>query len=177
MATDVPKSLASALFVLVLSKDPQTLNLNRLQFLCLCATAAGTVGVSSRQQLLVLNATDGCVAWAVPFTPAASVRITSAWYCILVHAALPRFSHAVAACCGRTFTSLQHRQLQGSLYMPSAQAQSYLTPSSRALWRCAVKTSQASQAPQLVLEFKAPAVCVAAWSELPSIFQPKNGLL
>jgi hypothetical protein len=80
----VPKSLASALFVLVLCKDPQTLNPNRLQFLCLCATAAGTVGVSSRQQLLVLNATDGCVAWAVPFTPAASVRITSAWYCILV---------------------------------------------------------------------------------------------
>ena len=88
---------------------------------------------------------------------------------LLLYTALRRRSHAVAACCEMTFTSLQHRQRQGSFYWPWTKVDFYLTLPFRALWRCGFKSSQASQAAQLLLEFKAPAVCDAAWLELPSI--------
>ena len=57
-----------------------TLNMFFLQFLLLCATAAGTGGTNpSRQQLLVLDANDGRIVWTVPFSPSTPVSITCAW--------------------------------------------------------------------------------------------------
>jgi hypothetical protein len=78
-----------------------------LQFLCLCIAAAGTGGAASAcQQLLVLDAKDGRVAWTVPFTPSKSVRINCAWYLPL--AAPVPCSHAVLQRLARSYL-LHHR--------------------------------------------------------------------
>ena len=80
----------------------------------------------------------------------------------------PRLLPILAAYCEITFTSLQRQQPKGSLCFPSATGNlCVLTSVFRALWRCECKSSQPSSVPKQVLAFKAPAVCIATWLELP----------